>query len=449
MKAIRLNPLKVSPATTIQELASRYNWRASPVPFCPAGWQIEGERLSQTVEYRLGGYFIQEAASMLPVELFDLGQDSPLILDLAAAPGGKTTHLVSRTHDLGLVVANDASASRLSGLRSALQSWGAINAAVTHYPGERFGGWYSGAFDAVLLDAPCSMENLNPDSPHPQRAISDRERAGLAHRQLNLLASAFQSVRPGGQVVYSTCTLAPEEDEAVVDGLLGLFPGQVQVEDVSARLGKPAPGLTRAGEETFDPNLSRSVRLLPEIFGTAGFFAARLTRTSGTAQAKAKASQPPPARSFDRTGLVHMRRSQQAVIFNQMMDGYGFDLPTLLEGQDLSLWARGELVYAIPEAFFHRFESLPYFSLGMLMGESTSGGFSPSSEFAARFGGGFTCGQFRLPDDQLPSWLEGADVPVASESAKGASSTVVVVDAAGRNLGRGRLLSNRLKHIGK
>ena len=167
---------------------------------------------------------------MLPVELFELDQEAPLILDLAAAPGGKTTHLVSRLQDHGLVLANDASAARLAGLRAALQSWGAINTAVTHYNGERFGGWYPGAFDAVLLDAPCSMENLSPAAGRSPRDISDRERAGLARRQLNLLSSAFQAVRPGGQVVYATCTLAPEEDEAVVDGLLHLYPGQAQVE---------------------------------------------------------------------------------------------------------------------------------------------------------------------------------------------------------------------------
>jgi 16S rRNA (cytosine1407-C5)-methyltransferase len=448
MQAIRINSLKASPETAIQELAGRYGWQISPVPFCPAGWQVTGERLSQTIEYKLGGYFIQEAASMLPVELFDLDQDAPLILDLAAAPGGKTTHLVSRTNDRGLVVANDASAARLPGLRAALQSWGAINTVVTHYNGERFGGWYPGAFDAVLLDAPCSMENLSPEPGRRQRAISGRERAGLARRQLNLLASAFQAVRPGGQVVYATCTLAPEEDEAVVDGLLRLYPGHAQIEDVSSHLGKPAPGLTCSGDETFDPSLSRAVRLWPHIFGTSGFFAARITRT-GDAAGAVDAGQSPPARPFERTGLVHLRRNQQTVLSSQVMDGCGFDLPALLEKQDLSLWARGELVYAIPETFLRCFETLPYFSLGLLLGETGPRGFSPSHEFAARFGLDFTRGRFLLPDDQVQPWLEGADVPAPPPSEKSASSIVVVIDSAGRNLGRARLLSTRLKHVGK
>jgi 16S rRNA (cytosine1407-C5)-methyltransferase len=447
-KAIRLNPLKSHPETAMQDLAARYHWQANPIPFCPTGWQIDGERLSQTIEYKQGGYFIQEAASMLPAELFELDRDSPLVLDVAAAPGGKTTHLVSRTQDLGLVVANDASAPRLAGLRAALHAWGAINTAVTQYSGERFGGWFPGIFDAVLLDAPCSMENLNSNPNHAQRPISDRERAGLARRQLNLLSSAFQAVRSGGQVVYSTCTLAPEEDEAVVDGLLRLFPGQAQVEDIRSHLAQPAPGLTHAGGQSFDPSIMQAARLWPHLFGTSGFFAVRITRTGELAGAP-DASPPPPARPFERSGLVHLRRRDQTLLFTQVMDACGFDLPALLDRQDLSLWARGELNYAIPEAFLRRFESLPTFSLGLLVGESSPRGFSPSHEFAARFGLEFTRGQYHLPDDQVQPWLSGAEVPAALESEKTKATTVVVVDSAGRNLGRGRLLADRLKHVGK
>jgi 16S rRNA (cytosine1407-C5)-methyltransferase len=127
---------------------------------------------------------------MLPVD-----NDQPLILDLAASPGGKTTHITSRTGDRGLVIANDASLSRLPALRSVLQNWGAINIATTSFPGEQFGDWFPECFDKVLLDAPCSMENLRSTASHPMRAISPRERQGLAQRQARLLSSAFTSRR--------------------------------------------------------------------------------------------------------------------------------------------------------------------------------------------------------------------------------------------------------------
>ena len=154
---------------------------------------------------------------MLPPELFDYDSVEPeLVLDLAASPGGKTTHLVDKLGDRGLVIANDASRSRIQALRLALERWGAINIAVTCQPGELFGAWYPGVFDKVLIDAPCSMEGLRTAESHPMRPVTGRERESLSSRQVRLLTGALKAVRVGGQVVYSTCTLAPEEDEAVL-----------------------------------------------------------------------------------------------------------------------------------------------------------------------------------------------------------------------------------------
>ena len=107
---------------------------------------------------------------MLPVELFDFKNDRrPLVLDMAASPGGKTTHIISRTCDQGLVIANDSSRSRLTALRLVLQNWGAINKAISGLPGERFGELFPNIFDHVLLDAPCSMESLRSLDSHPMR----------------------------------------------------------------------------------------------------------------------------------------------------------------------------------------------------------------------------------------------------------------------------------------
>ena len=98
---------------------------------------------------------------MMPVELFNFDDvKNPLILDMAASPGGKTTHLVSRSADQGLVIANDSSRDRITALRLVMQSWGAVNIAATQYPGEKYGAWFPETFDRVLLDAPCSMQGL-------------------------------------------------------------------------------------------------------------------------------------------------------------------------------------------------------------------------------------------------------------------------------------------------
>ena len=168
---IRLNPLKVMPQEAIADLAQRYGWGVSPVPFCAQAWAIDKADTSpgNTLEHRMGQYYLQDVASMVPGSLFDFEQasDSPLVLDLAASPGGKTTHLISRSQDRGLIIANDASQGRIPALRAVLASWGGINQIITRYPGESFGAWYPETFDIVLLDAPCSMENLRPTPAHP------------------------------------------------------------------------------------------------------------------------------------------------------------------------------------------------------------------------------------------------------------------------------------------
>ena len=170
---------------------------------------------------------------MLPPELFDLaGMPEPLVLDMAASPGGKTTHLAALTGDMGLVIANDGSRSRIPALQIVLRNWGAANQAVTCLPGETFGGLYPDTFDAVLLDAPCSMQGLRSAESHSSRTITLNEIDSLAARQLRLLESALRAAKPGGQIVYSTCTLAPQEDELVLAALLERFPRQVRIEDV-------------------------------------------------------------------------------------------------------------------------------------------------------------------------------------------------------------------------
>ena len=154
--ALRVNTLKIDLDTARAKWPIEYGWHVQDVPFCESGWQISGNEaaLSRTIEHRTGFYYIQDAASMLPAEMFTFDREFPLILDMAASPGGKTTHLISRMNDRGVMIANDSSSGRIAGLRSNLQSWGTLSSALTSYPGERFGEWWPDTFDYVLLDAP-------------------------------------------------------------------------------------------------------------------------------------------------------------------------------------------------------------------------------------------------------------------------------------------------------
>ncbi len=445
LPALRVNTLKIGVEEARRTWPRWYGWDVRSVPFCEAGWQIAagGEALSRTLEHRMGFYYIQDVASMLPAEMFQYDAEiRPLILDMAASPGGKTTHLICKTDDCGLLIANDTSGGRIGALRSNLQDWGAIGAAITQYPGERFGNWFPEAFDMVLLDAPCSGESLRSAERRKTRPVSDRERQQLHHRQVRLLSSAIQAVKPGGQVVYATCTLAPEEDEAVVEALLTAYPQQVTVESVDRILSVPAPGLTFDGTHRFDPQLQRAVRLWPHLYDTSGFFAALIRKQDSVASAP----QTPPIRTLAQAGLAPVNEPELTQIVDQVQQGYGFDLATLIERQRLSLWRRHKSVYAIPGQFLARFSDFSCSAAGMMLGE-ISDDFTPSHELVARFGDQFTGRRFRLGEELIGKWLAGYDLREIDHAPYPSGTVIILEDDTGRYLGRGKVLRDRIRNL--
>ena len=325
LPAIRINTLKLTIEQARQTWPDWYGWTIRPVPFCPAGWQIAAyeQPIGDTLEFQNGYYYIQDAASMLPAEMFS-DHETPLILDLAAAPGGKTTHLASRYGDRGVIVANDTSAKRIAALRTNLQNWGVFGALVTNFPGERMGRWFPEQFDRVLVDAPCSGDTLRITTGRRTRTVSKREHEALCVRQNALLLSAFQAAKPGGEIVYSTCTMSPEEDEAVLDDLLRRYPEQAEIAAVD-HLPVSAPGLDSDGRARFDPQVRHAIRLWPHLFQTSGFFAARIRKTASISVEP----EPPPSRPWD---AELMPRSIQAQLIADWQQAFGFDWDAIAAG---------------------------------------------------------------------------------------------------------------------
>lgn len=442
---IRINPLKLEPITAITALAERYNWGIRPLPFCENAWLIEsaGFPPGRTIEHRLGGFYLQDAASMVPVSLLDINEPHPLILDMTASPGGKTTHLIDRSHDEGFILANDASRSRIPALRSVIATWGGINQAVTNFSGESFGKWFPETFDIVLLDAPCSMENLRPTPTHPLRETTTTERLRLQDRQIQLLISGLSALKIGGQLVYATCSLAPEEDEAVIDHVLGLFPEAFIVEDISKKLPFQAPGLTAFGKDTFDPSLVHTLRLWPHLTGMSGFFCARLRKDKPFSVAP----EPPPSRDFALTQLEPTSLAMQESIFTQMTGDYGLALDKIAGKYHLKLFQRHEGLFLIPEVYLKRFEMLPFEYIGMQIGQSIGGRLQPAHEFVSRFGHHFTRGRIQIDDTQIDQWIAGRDIRNPQIELSPQGQFLLVVDAQGRNLGLGKLLPKRLRNL--
>ena len=445
LPSIRGNPLKVEVEPAIREWSQAYGWDLRQVPFCPTGFWIQNNRapVSQTWEHRLGQYYIQDSASMLPVELFDFPlQPGALVLDMAASPGGKTTHLAARLGDRNVIVANDSSASRLTALRLVLRNWGAANAGITCYPGQQFGEMCPGLFDAVLLDAPCSMQGLRSTDTHPMRAITAREQSGLALRQQRLLESAVLATRPEGQIVYSTCTLSPEEDEGVVDAVLKRFGSSLQLDDVSSSMPEAARGILQDKNVTYSKEVRKAARLWPHVYGTAGFFAARFTLLDAPAHATIKENMWGRQNRYEL-----LPQKQLAGLIQQWREQYCFPLEEFLAEYRLVVIQSGRELYAAPEWFFDAGSFLNLSSVGLPLAEITPDGFLPAHDWMARFEAKFGCGRYQLPEEQIEPWLRGSDISGTLEERFNLRQVVLVTDARGRYLGLAKILNDRLKNM--
>jgi 16S rRNA (cytosine1407-C5)-methyltransferase len=442
-QGLRTNQLQTTTSEVVKGWQAKYGWELHPVPFCDNGWQVISATKppSQTLEHLMGAYYIQEASSMLPPELFEYDSDIPeLVLDLAASPGGKTTHLVDKMSDRGLVIANDASRSRIQALRLALERWGAINVAIACQPGELFGAWFPGMFDKVLIDAPCSMEGLRTAESHPMRPVTGRERDSLASRQVRLLVSALRAVRTGGQVVYSTCTLAPEEDEAVLLAVKQRFGTAVEIVNSRMTVNAPALQLPEAGQF---PEISRALRIWPHLYNTAGFFTALIRKNDSFDE---KSGNHPPHRSWEHQGWTQQNSRAVRELASAFKDQFGFDLEVMIANQELSFWKRDGRIQAVPELFLSRFGYFPVVACGLELGSMIGGSLQPSHEWAARFSGQFTGGRMMVPDDQLAIWLRGSDVHIPVASGLPPGREVCLFTEAGQFAGLGKILAGRVKN---
>ena len=205
---LRVNPAKIR----LDELRQRTGWQLPPVLWCPAGAYIEPAGRPGAHPYHAAGlYYLQEPSAMAVAEALDV-RPGQRVLDLAAAPGGKSTHLAGLLGGTGLLVANEVHPARIKALGENLERWGAPNVVITNSEVERL----PGGFDRVLLDAPCSGEGMFRRDPAAIGEWSPERVTGGAERQLRLLRDAAQKVTPGGLLLYSTCTFNTEENEEVV-----------------------------------------------------------------------------------------------------------------------------------------------------------------------------------------------------------------------------------------
>ncbi len=261
----------------ILAIFSREKIAATPLSWHDTALSLDTDKdtLTRLPEFMEGYFYLQNPSSLLPVLALD-PQPGEKVLDLAAAPGGKTIHAAIKMANAGQILANDLSPGRVARMRRLLTTYGVTNVTATAIPGQRLWMKYPGYFDRVLLDAPCSMHGTDtPSTDSP---------AKMARLQRWLLRSAISACRPGGIIVYSTCTTAVEENEEVIDWILRRDAGKVSVEPYAITSGvERSPGIlptftTTTSGIPLHPSVTNCVRV--EKSGDfEGFFVAKLKRT--------------------------------------------------------------------------------------------------------------------------------------------------------------------------
>jgi len=271
--AIRARTGRIGPAE-LQERLERRGFVLEPFPGLPDHLKVVDAPYSvaQTPEHWLGMFYVQQAATGVAAIALD-PQPRERVLDLCAAPGGKTTHLSDLMDDRGCLLAVDVSENRLRGLLGNVYRTGHSNIVVVAADGGKLPG--PALFDRVLVDAPCSAEGTLRKRKGKLREQSTDFRHGVVRRQERLLRRAIELTRPGGTVLYSTCTFAPEENEGVLSTVLDDMP----VEVVPLGLAAPhAPGVSEFQGRVYDPRVERAARVYPHHLDSGGLFLALLRK---------------------------------------------------------------------------------------------------------------------------------------------------------------------------
>lgn len=424
-KSIRVNTLKV----TIEEFTQRAQqkgWQLEPVPWCEEGFWIEADEsevpLGNSAEHMSGLFYIQEASSMMPVSalFLDQQQEFTSVLDMAAAPGSKTTQIASKMNNQGVLVANEFSSSRVKVLHANIERCGVRNAALSNFDGRVFGGWLPEQFDAVLIDAPCSGEGTVRKDADAMKNWSKESVISISDTQKDLIESAFHALKPGGVMVYSTCTLSIEENQQVCHHLKETFGDAVEFESLATLFPNADKALT---EEGF-------LHIFPQVYDCEGFFVARLRKLESVPAPKVK----------KRLGKFPFEKASakvQSDIAKQLKNQLDIELP-----DDASIWLRDNDVWLFPDALEAMLGELRFSRMGIKIAEAHKKGYRWQHQVATALATGNESTSIALSVDDAREWFMGRDVRPVDLSGKGE----VIVKLGNDVIGLGKWVGNRVKN---
>ena len=425
--AIRVNTRKIS-VEDFKHYAAQHDWQLTPVPWCKTGfWLTRPEQqqalsLGNTDIHLSGCIYIQEASSMLPVSALahHTNLATSCVLDMAAAPGSKSTQIAEYLNEDGALVANEYSSSRLKSLSANMQRLGVSNCALTHYDAAIFGEYMEQSFDHILLDAPCSGEGTIRKDENALKNWSIESNVEIAQVQKKLIESAFYALKEGGTLVYSTCTLTPLENQAVCAHLLSMFEGQIDVCPLDTIFDGAQKSLTAEGY----------LHIWPQIYDTEGFFVAKFIKRAHT---------PCPNVKNKKGAFPFLPASKKQVAeFNQLlMSQFALQpLPGQLMVRDQELW----LFPTKMQAILHK---VKYSRIGIQLGKLHKNGIRLSHEFATCFGAKGQKNTVNLSISDAKDYFNGKDIKLSEVTA---DKGEVLLNLNGTCVGLGKWQKNKIKN---
>ena len=406
-RGLRVNTLKCTP----ERLKALVNFELKPTPFCPNGFYLPAEVQSpgNSPLHHCGAFYIQEPSATSAVEMLGV-EEGDFVLDLCAAPGGKSTQIGAKLNRKGLLWSNEIVRSRANILLSNIERMGIPNAVVSNAHPEALCDRLAGCFDKVLVDAPCSGEGMFRKNSEAQEEWSVEHVKSCAERQLHILNSAKNALRAGGVMVYSTCTFSREENEGVIERFLAENP-DFELEDAGVSFGRATMEYAR--------------RIFP-MDGGEGHFAARLRKQGECRQGECRQNAAP----------VGHTQADKAVL-----DFYDSLFVARPFGERLEIIK--DKIYILPENYNFDIKGLPILRAGLILGELVKRRIEPhhSAFMAARADD--CAGIVNLDADSaaIRAYLHGEEIDVPREL-----SGYAAVAVSGMTTGFGKASNGRLKN---
>ncbi len=414
---LRVNVGKISPEE-FQKLAP---FHLQPVPWTENGFYYTLEEDNSVLParhpfYYAGLYYLQEPSAMTPAAMLKVTPGEK-VLDLCAAPGGKATELGARLHGKGLLVANDISASRAKALLKNIEVFGISNAFVTNEMPAHLAGQFPEFFDKILVDAPCSGEGMFRKDPAVAKAWDAEKPFACAKQQKEIITQAANMLAPGGQMLYSTCTFSPEENEQVIAYLLD------SREDMEVLELPQMEGFSRG------IHLSRCVRIWPHKMNGEGHFLALLQKKGQKAAVKEEVTD---------------RSAGNKKINSPEMQEFFQDITMPINWNRVEI--RKDQAYYVPEETKGR-TGLTFLRNGLYLGEIRKGRFEPSQSLAMALKKEEYASVVDLEasDERVMKYLKGETLEVGDlHSTREKGWQLVCVN--GYPLGWGKLVNGTLKN---